>query len=204
VSDTSEPDRDDVPDLVIETERTEDDPEFLHDHAPDDGLGEPGRPLNHRSPFMWGLLAASGALLALWVGLLLLQIGSVLVLVVVALFLAVGLNPLVELLMRRGFTRPWAVLCVIVIVLLAFAGFVFTLVPVVAHQVTQIADNLPDLFTQLQRNRTIRDFDAKYDVSDKVTDYVQSGGLAQKAFGGVLGVGLAILGLVANTSWSSC
>jgi predicted PurR-regulated permease PerM len=128
-----------------------------------------------------------------------LRIGSVLVLVVVALFLAVGLNPLVELLMRRGLKRPWAVLCVIVIVLLAVAGFVFTLVPVVTHQVTLLADNLPDYFDQLQRNRTIREFDDKYDVSRKVTDYVQNGGLAQKAFGGVLGVGLAILGILANT-----
>jgi predicted PurR-regulated permease PerM len=173
---------------------------FLHDpeQSPDD-LGTPGRPLNQRSPFMWGLLGAAGALLALWVGLLVLRIGSVLVLVVVALFLAVGLNPAVEFLMRRGLRRPWAVLCVTFGVLALFAGFVFTLVPVVTEQVTAIADDLPHVFDQLQRNRTIREFDDKYDVSNRVTDYVQNGGLAQKAFGGVLGVGLAILGILANT-----
>jgi predicted PurR-regulated permease PerM len=173
--------------------------EFLHDpdQEPDD-LGTPGRPLNHRSPFMWGLLGGAGALFALWLGTLVLHIGSVLVLVVVALFLAVGLNPLVEFLMRRGLTRPWAVLCVIIVVLAAFAGFLFTLVPVVTHQVSLIVDSLPDWFTQLQRNRQIRTFDHKYDVSTKVTDYVKNGGLAQKAFGGALGVGLAILSILAN------
>ena len=204
MSDISEPEAEDpagkdAAGTDLQTEQAHDPSEFLHDPDLADDLGEPGRPLNHRSPFMWGLLGGAGALVALWLGLLVLRIGSVLVLVVVALFLAVGLNPLVELLMRRGLKRPWAVLCVIVIVLLAVAGFLFTLVPVVSHQVTLLADNLPDYFNQLQRNRTIREFDDKYDVSRKVTDYVQNGGLAQKAFGGVLGVGLAILGILANT-----
>ena len=204
MSETSEPGADD-PDgkesagTDLRTDQAHDPADFLHDPDQADDLGEPGRPLNHRSPFMWGLMGGAGALVALWLGLLVLRIGSVLVLVVVALFLAVGLNPLVELLMRRGLKRPWAVLCVIVIVVLAVAGFLFTLVPVVTHQVTLLADNLPDYFKQLQRNRTIREFDTKYDVSHKVTDYVQNGGLAQKAFGGVLGVGLAILGILANT-----
>jgi predicted PurR-regulated permease PerM len=183
----------------VRTAPVHDPDEFLHDPERADEVGTPGRPLNQRSPFMWGLLGGSGALVALWLGQLVLRVGSVLVLVVVALFLAVGLNPLVELLMRRGLKRPWAVLCVIVIVLLAVAVFVFTLAPVVTHQVTLIVDNLPDYFSHLQRNRAIREFDDKYDVSRKVTDYVQNGGLAQKAFGGVLGVGLAILGILANT-----
>jgi predicted PurR-regulated permease PerM len=182
------------------SEEIDDRVEFLHDpeQSPDD-LGTPGRPLNHRSPFMWGLLGGIGALLALWLGTMVLAIGSVLILVVVALFLAVGLNPAVELLMRRGLTRPWAVLCVIVGVLVVIGLFLVTIVPVISHQVSAISDNLPGWFDQLQKNGTIRRFDDKYDVSTKVTDYLQSGALAQKLFGGVLGLGLAILGILANT-----
>jgi predicted PurR-regulated permease PerM len=180
-------------------EEIDDKVEFLHDpdQSPDD-LGTPGRPLNHRSPFMWGLLGGIGALVALWLGTMIAAIGSVLILVVVALFLAVGLNPAVEFLMRRGLQRPWAVLCVIVTVLAAFALFLVTIVPVVSHQVTGIGDALPGWFDQLQKNGTIRSFDNKYDVSTKVTHYLQSGALAKKLFGGVLGLGLAILGLLAN------
>jgi predicted PurR-regulated permease PerM len=173
--------------------------EFLHDpdQSPDD-LGTPGRPLNHRSPFMWGLLGGIGALTALWIGQMVLAIGSVLILVVVALFLAVGLNPAVEFLMRRGLKRPWAVLYVIVGVLAAFGLFLVAIVPVVSHQVSAISDALPAWFDQLQKNGTIRSFDNKYDVSTKVTDYLQSGALAKKLFGGALGLGLAILGILAN------
>jgi predicted PurR-regulated permease PerM len=193
---------DEVAEEVTEevAEEIDDRVEFLHDpeQSPDD-LGTPGRPLNHRSPFMWGLLGGIGALLALWLGTMLLAIGSVLILVVVALFLAVGLNPAVELLMRRGLTRPWAVLCVIVGVLVVIGLFVVTIVPVISHQVTAISDALPAWFDQLQKNGTIRSFDNKYDVSTKVTDYLQSGALAKKLFGGALGLGLAILGILANT-----
>jgi predicted PurR-regulated permease PerM len=173
--------------------------EFLHDpdQSPDD-LGIPGRPLNDRSPFMWGLLGGIGALVALWLGTMILAIGSVLILVVIALFLAVGLNPAVEFLMRRGLKRPWAVLYVIVGVLAAFGLFLVAIVPVVSHQVTAISDALPAWFDQLQKNGSIRSFDNKYDVSTKVTDYLQSGALAKKLFGGALGLGLAILGILAN------
>jgi predicted PurR-regulated permease PerM len=180
-------------------EEIDDKVEFLHDpeQSPDD-LGTPGRPLNHRSPFMWGLLGGIGALLALWLGQMFLAIASVLILVVVAVFLAVGLNPAVEFLMRRGLKRPWAVLYVIVGVLVAFGLFLVAIVPVVSHQVTAIGDALPAWFDQLQKNGSIRSFDNKYDVSTKVTDYLQSGALAKKLFGGALGLGLAILGILAN------
>jgi len=126
-------------------------------------------------------------------------IRGVLVLIVVALFLAVGLNPAVELLMRRGMRRAWAVFCVITGVLLVFAGFLTILVPIISHQVGAINDNLPSMFDQLQKNHQIHKLDAKYDITTKVETYVKSGAWAQKAFGGVVGVGLAILGVLLNT-----
>jgi predicted PurR-regulated permease PerM len=171
---------------------------FLHDsEQPADDLGELGRPLS-RGPFVWGLFGGLGALTAIWIALMIVSIRGVLVLVVVALFLAVGLNPAVEFLMRRGLRRPWAVLCVICGVLLVFAGFLVILVPIISHQVSAIGDNLPGWFDQLQKNGQIKKFDDKYDITSKVEHYVQSGGWAQKAFGGVVGVGLAILGILLN------
>jgi predicted PurR-regulated permease PerM len=172
---------------------------FLHDveRHPDD-VGEPGQPLNSRSPFMWGLLGGLGALVALWIAMMVVRVSGVLVLVVVAMFLAVGLNPAVEFLMRRGLKRPWAVLCVITGVILVFAGFLTILVPIISDQVSAIGDSLPSWFDRLQRNHRIREFDQKYDITTKVEDYVKSGTWADKAFGGAVGVGLAILGALLN------
>ena len=175
------------------------------DEAPPDGpdqvtqeLGERGQPLNTRSPFMWGLFGGLGALVALWIGLTVMRVSGVLVLVVVAIFLAVGLNPAVEFLIRRGMKRPYAVLCVISCVVLVFIGFLTLLVPIISHQVSEISNSLPGWFDKLQRNKDIRDFDRKYEITSKVEDYVKSGTWAEKAFGGVVGVGLAILGILLN------
>jgi predicted PurR-regulated permease PerM len=90
------------------------------------------------------------------------------------------------------------VLCVIFGVVLVFAGFLVILVPIISHQVTAIGDNLPGWFDRLQKNDQIRRFDDKYDITTKVEDYVKQGTWAQKLFGGVVGVGLAILGILLN------
>lgn len=171
--------------------------DFLHDSESTD-LGSPGQPLDHRSPFLWGLMAGAGALLAWWLGGLVLDIGSVLLLIVVALFLAVGLNPLVELLMRRGLTRPWSVLIVIVGVLVAVALFVTAITPIVSDQLAAMRDNVPAWVDKLQHNQKIRDLDDRYQILQKLQDYIANGDLAKNVFGGVLGFGLKILSLLAN------
>ena len=171
---------------------------FLHDpEQPPDDFGTPGRPLS-RGPFIWGLFGGLGVLVAIWIAMMMIAVRGVIVLVVVALFLAVGLNPAVEFLMRRGLKRSWAVLSVILGVLLLFLGFLLILVPIISHQVTAIGDNLPAWFDRLQRNGQIRRLDHRYDITTKVEGYVTSGGWAQKAFGGVVGIGLAILGILLN------
>ena len=72
------------------------DPEETEDKGAVGGpsdLGEPGPPLDHRAPFYLGFVGAVGALVAYWLLTNIVAIGSTLVLIVVALFLAAGLNP---------------------------------------------------------------------------------------------------------------
>jgi predicted PurR-regulated permease PerM len=170
----------------------EDAPALPHD------LGEPGQPFSRHSPFYIGFFGGLGALLAFWLGSQLLQISSVLVLVVVAMFLAAGLNPVVEFFVRRGLKRAWAVTAVIVGVLVALTLFVLAIVPVISDQVTALSENAPDYLDALQENRTVQDLDQRFDLIDKARDYVAQGDYASSLFGGVLGVGLAVLSAVAN------
>jgi predicted PurR-regulated permease PerM len=177
--------------------------EFLRDTSPDEGspdaFGPLGQPLKHHSPFYIGFFAGVGALLAWWLGGLLLSIGSTLVLIVVAFFLAAGLNPAVEFFIRRGVTRSWSVLLVILSVLIAITLFVMAIVPVIGDQVTTIVERAPDWLQQLQTNHTIKELDNKYDVVNRLQDLVTGGKLANKVFGGVLGVGVAVLSALLNT-----
>ena len=87
------------------------------------------------------------------------RIGGVLILIVVSLFLAAGLNPSVEWFQRRGMRRSVAVTMVIVLFLLGVALFLLAIVPVITDQVTAITDNAPDWFDQLQRNRQVQELD---------------------------------------------
>lgn len=161
---------------------------------------DPVAPSSHKTygPVMLGFLYAAGALIAFWLGGLLLSIGSVVILVVVSLFIAVGLNPAVCFFVNRGISRPWAVLVVISAVLLALVLFVVALVPVITDQVTALVSNAPDYLDELQRNSQVEKLDERYQVIDKAKEFISSGRWASTLFGGVVGVGVAILGFLAN------
>jgi predicted PurR-regulated permease PerM len=159
--------------------------------------GEPGPPLEH-TPFYMGLLGGLGLAVAYWLTTRFFAIGSVLILVVVAMFLAAGLNPIVEYFMRRGLKRPWALLVVIAAVICTIALFILAIVPVVTDQVTTITDNAPGWLDQLTHNRQIQDLNEQYDIVDKAKAYIASGDLAQAVFGGALNVGLKVLSLLGN------
>ena len=150
-------------------------------------------------PFSLGFFATAGALLAYWLGGLILSVSSLLVLIVVSLFLAAGLNPVVEWLGRRGLSRPWAVLAVITGVIIAIALFFTALVPVIVDQVSTMVESAPGWVQTLRENRTLQDIDERYDLLTKAEDYATSGGFTQRLFGGVVGVGVAVLSALANT-----
>jgi len=161
-------------------------------------LGEPGQPLKRHTPFYIGFVGTFGVLIAIELGQIILHARSVLVLVVVSAFIAVGLDPMVEALVRRGLRRPAAVIAVTLIVLGVVALFVVALVPVLRDQITQIINSAPDWLDKLRHNHTVESLDKRYDVIDKVNEKLQNADFAQTAFGSVFSVGLAVLGALFN------
>jgi predicted PurR-regulated permease PerM len=171
-------------------------PDFLLDEQT--GHVEPGEPFQRHSPFYVGFFGAVGALLAIWLGHQVQVVGSTLILIVVAAFLAVGLNPLVEFFMKRGLTRTWSVVVVITMVMLGLALFLVAIVPVISDQVTQLATNAPDWLDKLEHNGQVQKLDDQYDIIAKAKDYIAKGGFASAAFGGALGIGIAVLSALFN------
>jgi predicted PurR-regulated permease PerM len=163
-----------------------------------DPFGSPGRPMSRRSPFYMGFFGGLGVLLALVLGMAVQRAQSVLVLILVAVFLAVGLNPIVEVLIHRGIRRRWSVLIVSLGVLSFMALFVVALVPVLRDQITALIDNAPGWLDQLSKNRTVQDLDRKYEILNKIRDKLQDPALAQQAFGSIFTVGLALLNGLLN------
>ncbi len=161
-------------------------------------LGDPGEPFERRSPYFVGFTGGLGLLTAYFLFTALTGISSVLLLIVVSLFLACGLNPSVEFLERRGLSRPWAVTSVIVGAMLGLALFLVAIVPVITDQVASLSDNVPGWLDELRGNERIQELDQEYDIIQKIQDYVTDGDFLSTLFGGALGFGLKILSALFN------
>ena len=162
----------------------------------EDQFGRLGRPLRRDSPFMIGFLGALGVFLAWFLTQAILNARSVLVLILISLFLAIGLNPTVEWLTAHNMRRGLAIAIVFSGVIGAFVGFGFAVVPPVVEQSNAFVQELPTYLDDLRRNPTVRQFDEDYGVIEKAQDYVTSGELGQRAFGGLVGVGRVVLSAV--------
>ncbi len=149
-------------------------------------------------PFKLGFFLAVGALVAYWLGTLVLAVSSLIILIVVAAFLAAGLNPMVVALGHRGMRRPWAVLTVTLVVVAAIALFLVALVPVIVDQVNTMVDNAPGWIESLRGNSLFQRMDREYNVLQKAQDYITGGDFGSKVFGGVVGFGVAVLSRLAN------
>jgi predicted PurR-regulated permease PerM len=145
-----------------------------------------------------GFLVGLGWFLAQVLGDLLVSISSVLILVVVAFFLAAGLDPSVRWLTRRGLRRPYAVLAVIVGVIVALVLFVVALVPVISDQISSIVDNAPGWLAKLEGNQQVQDLDDRFGFIEKAQAFITDGKFAGSVFGGVLGATVAVLGFLGN------
>ncbi len=162
--------------------------------------GVPGRPLAARSPFRVAFTAALGVALAYGLVTALIAVQSVLLLLLTAAFLAIGLNPAVEALMRRGMRRGFAVGLVLLGVLAFFTGFGFAVVPPIVDQAQEFIDKgAPAFLAQLQDNERIADLDRRFGLLERAEQTLENPErLGVSAAGGVLGVGKVVFGAFAS------
>lgn len=161
--------------------------------SPSGDFGTPGKPVNRHSPFYIGLVGGLGLVVAYALAQLVIGLSQVLTLLVISLFLALGLDPVVRLLQRRGLGRSLAVLAVFVGLLVLFGGIVAVIAPPVVQEAGQLAAAAPDYAQSLLKNETLRRLDDQYGVVDQITQRLQSGSLWSSVFGGVVGAGKAVL-----------
>ena len=172
---------------------------LIDERHPDEGMGAPGPAIRRSNPFVFGFFAALGVLVAWGLWNALGQARSVLILLLVSMFIAVGLNPLVEWFMRRGLKRGLSVGVVFLLMILAVTGVGFAIVPVVSDQINSLVKNSPGWLDLLQKSKTLNELNNHYHFIQKAQDYIQNPALAQRAFGGILGVGKVVAGALFNT-----
>lgn len=149
--------------------------------------------------FRAGFYLALGVLVAYAVTTMIGSLRGILIVLVVALFVALGLQPVIEWLIRRGLPRPAAAGLVTGGLLAGVVLGLWAVVPVVAAQVAAFAEDAPAQFEQLRTNPVIAQLDAQFGILERVGPALASGEWVQGVFGGFAAAGAAAANLVAST-----
>ncbi|MBB4070940.1 AI-2E family transporter [Canibacter oris] len=152
-------------------------------------------------PFQFGFVATAGVLFALLCGLLVSQASTVLLYICGALFVALGLDPLVRRLENRGVKRPWAIAVVFFSFFLVVAIVLSIIIPTIVQQVSLLVQTAPAQLEQLATEEWFIDLKQRFAyyvdfevMLEKARDVIND----QKNWFSVAGGVLQIAGTIAN------
>ena len=168
---------------------------------PADGAEDPAvAAVALESPVLTGFLLAVGVTLAIGIVSVLRTNGQLIVWIAAALFIALGLDPLVRRVESWGAPR-WVGVLTAALGLAAVAGaFVALLVPTVIEQSTQLVQDLPAIIDGVMTAEWFVQLDEEFHLQEAVraqTERLAADGVAvTDLFGGLLGFGQTVLNAV--------
>jgi len=161
----------------------------------DTAFGAVGRPFDRDAPLVAGFFGALGVLCALAVAWTVFLAGQILVLLGLAFFIAVGLDPAVVWLYRRGLPRRVAVAVVVMSAVGLFAGFAALAIPVITEQAAKLAEEIPRyLHTLNSHSSTLGRLNAKFHFVAGLQRLLNGHG----SFDSAMRVGSALLGFLTS------
>jgi predicted PurR-regulated permease PerM len=170
------------------------------DDAPTDDTAAPATPAE-RVPYglvgRWAAAGTLGVLVVLLIAYAFYVVRNILVLILIALFAAISLDPAVRWLMKRGLRRSFAVTIVILFALALFAVFVWSFVPTIVKESGQMFADLPGYLGKLsEESRGVRQITDRYHLTERLT--ALAGQLPAKLAGGAVGYTQRFLGTLAS------
>jgi predicted PurR-regulated permease PerM len=156
----------------------------------DESLGALGRPFDHRAPFFVGLTGALGVAVAYVIFRGMGDISSVLVIIGLSLFIAIGLDPILVFLVNRGIKRGVAVAIVTLGFALVIAAFVLAAVSPLSHEISTLVKNYPRYKANIAAGKG---WAGKLAVKLHLTSYLKGKSKLKIPIGGVLGAGKLVL-----------
>jgi predicted PurR-regulated permease PerM len=157
-----------------------------------------GRPFDRQSPFVVGFSGTLGALVALVIGAAVYSIRGTLVLVFLALFLAVGLDPVVVLLTHHHVRRPYAVMVVLLAALCIVGAFVYSAISPIHAEVHQLIREIPIWRKQLATGKGAFGHIARSLHLSSDLHNLTTASLAKYFASGALGAGKAVISTAAS------
>ena len=185
-------------------------PSELPNELPGRGLGEDrakqralrrvGQPFDRQNPFVVGFVGTLGVVVAVAVAAAVYSIRGTLVLVGLALFIAVGLEPLVALFTRHRVRRPIAVLVVVAVAAGIVAAFVYSAISPIEHEINQLSVQIPKWRSEIGSGKgsvgkIAQDLHLSYYLSGKGSS---TGSLETYLASGALGAGKKVVSAVSS------
>lgn len=147
--------------------------------------------------FRWAAAATAGVLVVLLFAYGLYTVRAILVLVLIALFLAISFDPVVRWLVARGLRRSLAVTIVVLALVVLFAVLVWSIVPPVVEQGGKLFGDLPVYLRRWsQQWGAMREITDRYHLTDRLTALVTD--LPGRLAGGAVGFVQNVLGTLAS------
>jgi predicted PurR-regulated permease PerM len=153
--------------------------------------GSLGPRFDRRSPFFIGLTASAGVAVTYAAVQVLTSLSSMLVLIGVAFFLALGLEPATSWFVQRNLPRWAATTLVFVAFLALLGGFVAAAIPPLAEQAGQLIAQAPHYIQQAQdHSSAIGQLNERFHLQQRITDSVTGSG--GSALEGIVTAGTAV------------
>ena len=160
-------------------------------------LGARGLRFERGSPFYVGLVASAGVAVTYGAVRVLGSISSVLVLIGVAFFFALSLEPAASWLFNRGLPRWAAVIVVVVLTFTLLAGSIAAAIPPIAEQAREFIEQAPHYLQQVQdHSSVIGRLNDRFQLQKRITDAMNSSG--SPAVAGLVKAGSAVFGALAD------
>jgi predicted PurR-regulated permease PerM len=161
-------------------------------------FGVLGAPFDRRSPFRIGVVGGLGLALAyvLWLGIV--AAAGVLLLMVLALVIAIGLDPVVTQLQRLGLARWVGVLIVSLAALAVLGAFLALAIPPIANEINALIKSAPNYLQSLQRkNSLLGRLNRQLHLVSDLKKALSSGGVSAVG-SGLVGAGRTALTVVSG------
>ncbi len=148
-------------------------------------------------PYAAGFFLTLGGLTAFLLALALSNLSTVLIYIAIALFVALALDPLVRMLVRRGLSRAWSIVIVFGGLAVVLAGSLWLLIPPVVRQVEQFVTDIPSFVFDLRDSDVVRWVETNFgdsvgDIINEVQRFFTNPANLTAIGGGLLQVGIGI------------
>jgi predicted PurR-regulated permease PerM len=148
-------------------------------------------------PFVFGFLLTLGGLGAVVLGLALANLTTVLIYIALAVFAALGLDPAVRMLERRGLSRGLSVLFVILGLVVVFALLLWIIVPILVDQISSFVRSVPGMVQEFSRSDLYATLEKQFgeqfqDLVAEVQKFLSDFGNIAMIGGGALKMGASI------------